>query len=98
MISLEAAALSVPTVAHAVGGLIEVIPEEFLVSRHDACGYMEGVLRALRADGRAIAARHHAETATRFSAQRNAARVRALYEEVLAERSNGGSTKGKRSR
>lgn len=95
MISLEAAALGVPAVAHAVGGLVEVVPEEFLVSRHEASGYKDGILRVLRADGRAIAASRGVETATRFSAQRNAARVRALYEEVLAERNDG--TEGKRS-
>lgn len=89
MISLEAAALGVPIVAHAVGGLIEVVPEEFLVSRHEASGYRDGILRALRADGSAIAARRAAETVTRFSAQRNAKRVRALYDEVLAERIAG---------
>jgi L-malate glycosyltransferase len=93
MISLEAAALAVPTVAHAVGGLVKVVPEEFLVSRHDARGYKEGILRVLGADGRAIAARRATETATRFSAARNAARVRALYEEVLAAR-NRNDTKG----
>jgi glycosyltransferase involved in cell wall biosynthesis len=86
MISLEAAALGVPTVAHAVGGLIEVVPEEFLVFRHDAEGYKDGILRVLRADGRAIAARRAAETIARFSARRNAERVRVLYEEVLSER------------
>lgn len=96
MISLEAVALAVPTVAHAVGGLVEVVPEEFLVSRHDALGYKEGILRVLGADGRAIAARRVTETATRFSAARNAARVRALYEEVLAAR-NRNNTKGKRA-
>jgi L-malate glycosyltransferase len=95
MISLEAAALGVPTVAHAVGGLIEVAPEEFLVSRHDGHGYKEGVLRALRADGRAITGKRGAETVTRFSARRNAQRVRALYEEVLAERNEMPSAKGR---
>jgi len=95
MVSLEAASLAVPTVAHAVGGLVEVVPEEFLVSRHDARGYKDGILRALQADGRTIAARRGTETVIRFSAQRNAERVRALYEEMLAERSNG-ATRGKR--
>jgi L-malate glycosyltransferase len=96
MISLEAAVLGVPTVAHAVGGLVEVVPEEFLVSQHDAFGYKEGILRALRGDGRAVAARRATETVTRFSSQRNAERVRALYEEVLAERDDR-RTKGKRA-
>lgn len=86
MISLEAVALGVPTVAHAVGGLIEVVPEPFLVARHDACGYRDGILRALREDGRAIAADRGTEILTRFSAVRNAERVRALYEHVIAER------------
>lgn len=85
MIALEAAALGVPTVAHAVGGLIEVVPPEFLVSRHDASGYQETVLRALREDARAVAARHAMQTLRRFSAQRNAERIRALYEEVVLE-------------
>lgn len=89
MISLEAAALGVPTVAHAVGGLIEVVPKEFLVARHEACGYRDGVLRVLSPDARAIAAKCAAETPARFSAQRNAERVRALYEQVLAERNVG---------
>ena len=85
MISLEAAALGVPTVAHAVGGLVEVVPEEFLVTQHDARGYTDGILRALREDARAIAVRHAAQMLEQFSAQRNAERVRALYEEVVAE-------------
>ncbi len=96
MISLEAAVLAVPTVAHAVGGLLEVVPEEFLVSRHDALGYKAGILRVLRADGRAIAAKRATETVTRFSAKRNAERVRVLYEEMLTERS-GRTVKGKRA-
>lgn len=96
MISLEAVALGVPTVAHAVGGLVEVVPEQFLVSQHDARGYQEGILRVLGADGSAIAARRAGETATRFSAARNAQRVRALYEEVLAARDSD-NTKGKRA-
>ena len=85
MVSLEAAALGVPTVAHAVGGLVEVVPEEFLVAQHDARAYSDGILRALREDARAIAVRHAAQMLEQFSAQRNAERVRALYEEVVAE-------------
>jgi len=85
MVSLEAAALGVPMVAHAVGGLLDVVPEEFLVTRHDPHGYSSGILRALRADGCAIAARGAIGSLARFSAQRNAERVRALYEQVVAE-------------
>lgn len=92
MISLEAGALGVPTVAHAVGGLVDVVPEEFLVSRHDAYGYRDGILRALLTDGRVIAARCAVETATRFSAERNAERIRVLYQQVLAERTERSMT------
>ncbi len=88
MISLEAAVLGVPTVAHAVGGLVEVVPEEFLVTQHDAAGYRDGILRALRADSRAIAESRTPETLTLFSAQRNAERIRALYEQIIEERSH----------
>jgi glycosyltransferase involved in cell wall biosynthesis len=96
MISLEAAVLAVPTVAHGVGGLVEVVPEEFLVSRHDAQGYKDGILRVLRADARVIAAKRATDTVTRLSARRNAERVRALYEELLIERS-GRTVTGKRA-
>ena len=90
MISLEAAALEVPTVAHAVGGLVEVVPEEFLVTRHDARGYRDGILRAVREDGRDTAAKGARGILERFSARRNAERVRALYEQMVAEgRGNG---------
>jgi L-malate glycosyltransferase len=85
MISLEAAALGVPVVGHAVGGLLDVVPEEFLVTRHDLSGYSSGILRALCADGRAIAARRAVAALVQFSAQRNAERVRALYEQMVAE-------------
>ncbi|HEY1890281.1 MAG TPA: glycosyltransferase [Steroidobacteraceae bacterium] len=83
MISLEAAALGVPVVAHAVGGLPNVVPEEFLVTRHEPSGYSSGILRVLRADGRAIAARSAVAALNQFSAQRNAEKVRALYESLI---------------
>lgn len=85
MVALEAAALGVPTVGHAVGGLLEVVPSEFQVTRHEPEGYKDGVERALRADGRSIAKRHTAAIRERFSAQHNARRVRDLYEQILVE-------------
>lgn len=94
MVALEAAALGVPTVAHAVGGLVEVVPQEFLVTLHDASGYSAGILRAIATDGRSIAMKHAAERLTVFSAEHNAERIRALYEQVLAE-SHGGNRKAK---
>lgn len=85
MVALEASALGVPIVAHAVGGLLEVVPSEFQITRHEPQGYKEGVERALRADGRSIAKRHAVAIRARFSAQHNATRVRDLYEQVLAD-------------
>lgn len=85
MTALEASVLGVPLVAHAVGGLRSVVPEEFLVHRHDVSGYKAGVLRALRADARSIMRRKAASTLETFSARRNADRIRALYEQLIGE-------------
>ena len=91
MVSLEAAAVDVPTVGHAVGGLVEVVPQELLVVRHDACGYRDGILRAVREDGRDIAAIGARRILEKFSARRNAERIRALYEQVVEERNGHGA-------
>ncbi len=85
MAALEAAALDVPTAAHAVGGLIDVTPPEFQVLRHDAAGYRDGILRSLEHDAREIARRRSLDVQGRLSARRNAERVRDLYEEVVRE-------------
>jgi glycosyltransferase involved in cell wall biosynthesis len=85
MTALEAAALTVPTVAHAVGGLVEVVPKEFLVTGHEVADYRDGVLRALQADGHIITENRATATLQRFSARRNASRVHALYEHVTAQ-------------
>lgn len=89
MTALEAAALEVPTVAHAVGGLVEVVPCEFQVARHEVDGYRDGILRALRADGRTIAESHALAILKHYSAERNAERIHALYEQVAAEAAAG---------
>ena len=86
MTALEAAALEVPTIAHAVGGLVDILPEEFLVARHESDAYGEAILRAIRDDGRTIARSRATETLLRFSAQGNADRVRAVYEQLVAPR------------
>ena len=93
MVSLEAAALGVPAVAHAVGGLVEIVPEAFLVRRHDANGYKEGILRALGEDGRDLAQSDAVRTVERYSAVRNAEKVRALYEELVAGSFDGSSNR-----
>lgn len=85
MTALEASALGVPLVAHAVGGVTSVAPQEFLVFKHDAAGYSEGVLRALRPDGRSITKDKAASILEKFSAYRNACKVRLLYEQLVEE-------------
>lgn len=85
MTALEAGVLGVPLVAHAVGGLLDVVPESLLVRAHDASGYA-GALRALLASGAAGAA---AEMSRRvrsdYSSVRNASRIKLLYEQVRTE-------------
>ncbi len=85
MTALEALALEIPTVAHAVGGLIEVVPQEFLVVHHNAKGYKRAVLTALSEDGRVLTKVNTASRLSMFSAERNASRILALYDEMIAE-------------
>ena len=89
MAALEAAALGVPTVAHAVGGLIDVVPKELQVTQHDARGYAEAVLRALLGDSRQVAANHAKRVLEKYSAVRNAERTVTLYRELLRCGANG---------
>ena len=84
MSALEALALRTPTVAHAVGGLLAVVPREFLVENQSADGYVERVMRAVACDAREIATRNAVETLPKYSASANAACVRALYEELIS--------------
>ncbi len=84
MTALEAAALGIPTAAHAVGGLRDVVPEEFRVTRHDAIGYRDGILRALQAEASGITRARAELTLRRFSARCNAERIRLLYEQLIS--------------
>lgn len=89
MVALEAAVLGVPMVAHRVGGLPDVLPSELLVDQHDAAGYAAGVMRAVGANGRAIAETLKTEILRKFSAAVNSARTAALYRRAVADAAGG---------
>jgi glycosyltransferase involved in cell wall biosynthesis len=91
MAALEATALGVPLIAHAVGALPEITPAEFLVTEQSATAYAQRVRRALQSDGQAISRRKAEEVLARLSAENNARRVRTLYEQVIAEANPGPS-------
>ncbi len=84
MTCLEAVALGVPIAAHAVGGLQSVLPKEHLVFRHDPEGYRDAILKLLH--NSASLRIYEGRALERFSAARNAMRVRALYQELTRER------------
>lgn len=89
MTALEAGVLGVPLVAHAVGGLLDIVPESLLVRAHDAAGYAATMRGVLAADTAAAAAAAAADMSRRvrsdYSSVRNASRIRLLYEQVRAE-------------
>jgi glycosyltransferase involved in cell wall biosynthesis len=80
MTALEAIVVGTPMVAHAVGGLTEVLSPANLVHEHDAGGYAAAVMRIIVAGGAPAEAR--AQVLAAYSAARNAARVRSLYEQL----------------
>jgi glycosyltransferase involved in cell wall biosynthesis len=84
MTALEAAVVGVPLVAHAVGGLLDVLPESCLVHAHDAAGYAHAI-RTLRAGGGREAAAFAAQRVRAdYSSARNAASIKAIYADLRA--------------
>lgn len=90
MILLEALAVGVPVVGHAVGGIAEVMAANvggILVQAHEPQAYAEAVARILRAgwsmEQRAAAATRVLE---RYSAKRNADLTRAVYHDCVRQR------------
>ncbi len=80
MTALEALAVGTPMIAHAVGGLVELLPAQALVHRHEASAYAEAVAR-LASAGLSAQAQPFPDA---FSAHRNAAQVVSLYRQVTA--------------
>lgn len=80
MTALEALAVGTPIVAHAVGGLLELLPAQSLVREHSASAYAEAIGRLVDAGRSAFGAPFPAA----FTADRNAAQVVSLYRAVIA--------------
>jgi glycosyltransferase involved in cell wall biosynthesis len=88
MTALEAAVVGVPLVAHAVGGLLDVVPESLLVRAHHAGGYaaaLRGLLQAGAATGAAEMTRRVRDD---YSSVRNASRIKLIYEQLRAAAAN----------
>lgn len=90
MVLLEALAVGVPVVGHAVGGIAEVMAGNvggLLVQSHEPQAYAEAVARILR-NGWSNEQRTAAMTRLldRYSAQHNANLTRALYQDCLRQR------------
>jgi glycosyltransferase involved in cell wall biosynthesis len=86
MTALEAAVLGVPIVAHAVGGLADIVPKDLLVLDHTAAGYRDAVLRLFEPGTQEVTRQMSNRVRRDFPSTRNAARVAALYEQLQAER------------
>ena len=87
MTALEAAALGVPLVAHAVGAMPEITPTEFLVTEHTPAAYARGILRSIQDDGKEIARKMAEGILAKHSAEANAQRVLTLYRMLAAHNS-----------
>lgn len=89
MVALESVVAGTPVVAHAVGGLTEVLDGNaggVLVHNHSASGYCEGVLAMLDLNKQMIMQRGLERISSRFSAETNASNVYKLYNELLTKR------------
>lgn len=87
MTVLEAMALDIPVVAHAVGGLQSAVPPECLVFDHNSRGYRNAIARVILEGDRSSP--HVARNIEKYSATRNASQMRAVYQEILVERRSG---------
>ena len=86
MTALEAVVLDVPMIAHAVGGLTDIVPRDLLVERHDASGYAAALLAwaARPSCPEHVAARRR--VLEEYSCAVNATRTLTLYEELVRSR------------
>lgn len=82
MTVLEAATLEVPIVAHAVGGIPDIVPEDLLVFAHTPEAYRDAIVRLLEPDARGLVREMASRVRRDFSSTRNATRVAALYRQL----------------
>lgn len=81
MTVLEAVTVGTPVIAHATGGLVSVLQEEpsaRLVQEHAVPAYVEATRQLLAAP----ASKSASHTNDRFSSVRNAAAIRAIYDQL----------------
>jgi glycosyltransferase involved in cell wall biosynthesis len=86
MTSLEALATATPVVAHAVGGLNDVLANEaggILVRDHSKVGYSDAIFRLLQSDASRFTTAGQSHLLARFSAETNAVRTLRLYRDEL---------------
>lgn len=81
MVALEAMALGVPVVGHAVGGLCELLPRECLVHDQVPRAYADSIESVARSAARPVTA-----LPVDYTARQNAARVNRLYQELVISR------------
>jgi glycosyltransferase involved in cell wall biosynthesis len=92
---LEAACARVPVVATAVGGIPEIVEDQLtgvLIATPPSAGALQQALQGLLADSdarRQMGERAHARFIQRFTAEQWASRLRAAYDEVLAQGKRG---------
>jgi L-malate glycosyltransferase len=88
MALLESLVVGTPVVAHAVGGIPEVIDGcsgGRTVHAHTAAGYAAATLESLRSDPSRVGPQLQARIAQRYSARNNALRVYELYRTLARE-------------
>ena len=88
MVVLEALSLGVPVVAHAVGGMPEVlegIPGQRLVTQHTAQGYATAIAELAATEPLENPPRRECRLPADFEISHTAAAYAALYRDLLAK-------------
>ena len=85
MVALEALAVQTPVLAHAVGGLRELLPASLLLQDNSASSYARQLAAMVNARADATAALANVSLPEKYTAACNARQVLALYRQIIAE-------------